>query len=69
VTTKIMGFYPVFLDIFRRRCVVIGGGPVAERRVGGLLASGADLTLISPMVTDRLKQLAAQGAIRYLERG
>jgi siroheme synthase-like protein len=63
-----MGFYPIFLDLSGRRCVVIGGGPVAERRVEGLLASGADLTLISPMVTDRLKKLAAQGAIRHLER-
>jgi siroheme synthase-like protein len=63
-----MGFYPIFLDITRRRCLVIGGGPVAERRVEGLLASGADLTLISPMVTDRLKKLAAQGAIRHMQR-
>lgn len=63
-----MGFYPIFLDITRRRCVVIGGGPVAERRVEGLLASGAHLTLISPMVTDRLKNLAAQGAVRHLQR-
>jgi siroheme synthase-like protein len=63
-----MGFYPVFLDMSRRRCVVIGGGPVAERRVHGLLAAGADLTVISPMVTDRLKKLAAQGAILHLPR-
>ena len=64
-----MGFYPIFFDLNRRCCVVFGGGAVAERRVEGLLASGADLTLISPVVTDRLKKLAAQGAIRYLERG
>ena len=36
-----MGFFPVFLDLAERPCVVIGGGTVAQRRVETLLAAGA----------------------------
>ena len=63
-----MGFYPIFVDLSRRRCVVIGGGPVAERRIGGLLAAGASVTVISPVITATLKNLAAHGKLRHLAR-
>jgi precorrin-2 dehydrogenase/sirohydrochlorin ferrochelatase len=52
----------------QRRCFVIGGGGVAERKVEGLLAVGADVTVISPLLTDRLRVLLQQGQIRNLER-
>ena len=63
-----MGFYPIFLDVSRRRCVVIGGGAVAERRVEGLLAAGAVVTVVSPAITHRLVKLAREGAVRYMAR-
>jgi len=50
-----MGYYPIFLDLQGRPCLVIGGGSVAERKVEKLLNAGAEVTLISPSVTDRLK--------------
>jgi siroheme synthase-like protein len=49
-----MGYYPIFLDLQGRPCIVVGGGPVAERKVEKLLESGAEVTLVSPTVTDRL---------------
>ena len=51
-----------------RRCVVIGGGAVAERKVEGLVAVGANVTVIAPGITDGLKQLLKQGAIRHVAR-
>jgi siroheme synthase-like protein len=63
-----MGYYPVFLEMKDRRCVVIGGGAVAERKVEGLVAVGANVTVISPTITDRLRQMLAQGAIRHVAR-
>ena len=42
--------FPVFLKLASREVVVIGGGPVAEGKLGGLLAAGARVTLVSPLV-------------------
>jgi siroheme synthase-like protein len=63
-----MDYYPVFLDVSRRRCVVIGGGSVAQRRVEGLLAAGAKVTVVSPVITGALANLVAQGAVRHVAR-
>lgn len=63
-----MGYYPIFLDLRDRPCLVIGGGPVAERKVEALLRVGARLTVISPVVTERLKSWAWEGRIRLVVR-
>ncbi|EXX89365.1 precorrin-2 dehydrogenase [Paenibacillus darwinianus] len=60
--------YPVMLDIEGMRCTVVGGGPVAERKVRGLLEAGADVLIIAPALTDGLRELAEQGFTRTEER-
>ncbi len=60
--------YPIFTDVRDRLCVVIGGGTIAERKVTRLLRSGANVTVISPMLTRRLARHAQQGMIRHLAR-
>ena len=59
-----MAYYPVCLDMTERRCLVVGGGPVAERKVAGLLEAGARLTVVSPSTTDRLRDWARAARIR-----
>jgi len=63
-----MGFYPMFLDLTGRLCVVVGGGVVAERRVESLLAAGAGVTVVSPELTSGLAALVEAGDIRWLAR-
>jgi len=63
-----MGYLPVFLDVTRRPVLVVGGGPIAERKVLALLDAEADVTLVSPSLTDTLSQLAAGGRIHHLRR-
>jgi precorrin-2 dehydrogenase/sirohydrochlorin ferrochelatase len=63
-----MRYYPIFLDLRGRRCAVVGGGPVAERKVKTLLLSGADVHVISPTVTPRLALLAARKKIQLTPR-
>jgi precorrin-2 dehydrogenase/sirohydrochlorin ferrochelatase len=61
-------YYPVFLDLTDDPVLVIGGGPVAEGKVEGLLAAGANVTVVSPTVTPRLAGWVAAGRIEHLAR-
>jgi siroheme synthase-like protein len=63
-----MAFYPIYLDLADRPCVVIGGGSVAERKVQGLLAAGAAVTVVAPTLTHGLEALAAGGRICHVAR-
>lgn len=63
-----MGYYPIFLDLADRPCVVIGGGDVGRRKVEGLLAAGARVTVISPTLDPELGRLRDEGAIRHVQR-
>jgi precorrin-2 dehydrogenase/sirohydrochlorin ferrochelatase len=63
-----MRYYPIFLDLRGRRCTVVGGGRVAERKVQLLLRAGARVHVISPAVTPRLAMLAARKRITLTKR-
>lgn len=63
-----MGYYPVFVEMRARPCLVIGGGAVAERKVEGLLAVGASVTVVSPRLTPRLGSLVTEGRIGHIGR-
>jgi uroporphyrin-III C-methyltransferase/precorrin-2 dehydrogenase/sirohydrochlorin ferrochelatase len=63
-----MTFYPVFLNLRGRRCVVVGGGAVAEQKVVGLLEAGARVVVTSPALTWKLEDLASTGTIEVLRR-
>jgi siroheme synthase-like protein len=63
-----MAYYPVFLEMKERNCVVIGGGAIAERKVEGLVKAGANVTVIGSKITDGLKALLREGVIRHLAR-
>ena len=61
--------YPAGLRLGGRRVVVVGGGHVAQRRVPQLIAAGADVLLVSPVVTPAIEGLATDGEIRWEPRG
>ena len=63
-----MKYYPVNLDIKKRKCLVVGGGQVGTRKVMTLLECGASVTVISPELTKTLKDLSDNGAIEWISR-
>jgi precorrin-2 dehydrogenase / sirohydrochlorin ferrochelatase len=60
--------YPLFLDLVDQKVVVIGAGQVAERKLRLLLATGADITVISPQATAPIRKLARLKRVRWLRR-
>lgn len=64
-----MQYYPVYLNLENRRCVVVGGDQHAEEKVKGLLDAGADVTVIAPELNDALEALVRAGQIKAVRRG
>lgn len=57
-------FYPIFLQLKNKICVVVGGGDVAARKVTALLECGAVVRVVSP---DLLPELAARAASNLIQ--
>ena len=60
--------YPAFLNLHHRRCIVVGGGSVAQAKAQSLMECGANVTIVSPTLTDTLASAAAQGTIQWVRR-
>lgn len=58
---------PIFAKLENRPCLVVGGGPVAVRRVEQLMRVGASVTVVAPELDERLKEWARSGAITVVE--
>ena len=61
-------YYPIFLNLKGKKCVVVGGGRVALRKVRALLDCGADITVISPKPHAEISKLFKNKAIRLIRR-
>lgn len=60
--------YPSGLRLAGRKVVVVGGGQVAQRRIPGLIAAGAAVTVVSPEVTPAIEGLVGSDEITWLDR-
>jgi precorrin-2 dehydrogenase / sirohydrochlorin ferrochelatase len=58
-------FYPIHLNLKGKKVIVIGGGLVAERKVNGLMGTGALIEIISPHLTENLKKMAAEKQLTW----
>lgn len=63
-----MRFYAAFLNLQGRRCVVVGGGRVAERKAAALVEAGARVLVVSPELTRRLAAWARGRRIQVRKR-
>jgi precorrin-2 dehydrogenase/sirohydrochlorin ferrochelatase len=61
-----MNYYPIYLDITNRRCIVAGGGDVAERKVQRLLECGAHVAVIGKTLTSGLGVMKREGRIDHI---
>ena len=61
-------YYPAFIDVRDRDCIVIGGGDMGEEKALKLLECGARVTVISPSVTSSVKDLESEGRLTWTQR-
>jgi uroporphyrin-III C-methyltransferase/precorrin-2 dehydrogenase/sirohydrochlorin ferrochelatase len=61
--------YPSGLRLAGRRVLVVGGGQVAQRRIPGLLAAGADVVVVSPEVTPAIEGQVLAREVTWVARG
>lgn len=61
-------FYPIYLDLRNRDCLVVGGGPIATGKVAGLLDAGACVTVIAPEASDAIARWQDEGRIMWQRR-
>ncbi|UEL27699.1 uroporphyrinogen-III C-methyltransferase [Pseudarthrobacter sp. L1SW] len=64
----IQDIYPTALRLLGRPVLVVGGGPVAARRAKGLLDAGARVTVVAPVASAALKELADAGLLTWEPR-
>ena len=60
--------YPVILDLKGKTVLVVGGGPVAQRKVEGLLQAKAAVRLVAPELTRDLERLVEEGTLDWRPR-
>lgn len=60
--------YPISLDLHHRNCLVVGGGPIAERKIEGLVKEGAQVTVVAPVVTPGIEQWVSDKIIMLHRR-
>lgn len=60
-----MDYFPIFLKLNDKPCLVVGGGEVALRKVRLLTAAGGVVTVVAPELVPELTELARQGGVRH----
>ncbi|MDI6726619.1 MAG: bifunctional precorrin-2 dehydrogenase/sirohydrochlorin ferrochelatase [Smithellaceae bacterium] len=61
-----MNYYPIFLDIRSKRCVIVGGGEVAWRKARRLLNCGAVVTVVSRQLGEGLREMKMAGLVLHI---
>jgi precorrin-2 dehydrogenase/sirohydrochlorin ferrochelatase len=62
--TAALDYYPVWLSLGGKSCIVVGGGAVAERKIAGLLNANANVTVISPEITAVIAEWVDKGRLK-----
>ncbi|MHB1645037.1 MAG: bifunctional precorrin-2 dehydrogenase/sirohydrochlorin ferrochelatase [Candidatus Acididesulfobacter diazotrophicus] len=63
-----MKYYPIGLNIFDKKVLVVGGGNVASRKIERLIEKGAEITVISPEIIGDIDTIAKKSKIKWVKR-
>lgn len=62
------GLFPIFLKLAARRCLVVGAGTIAEGKIEAMVEAEADVTVVAPRCSPRVRRLADDGSLQLHER-
>jgi siroheme synthase-like protein len=62
-----MAYFPLFINLEGKPCVIVGGGAVAARKAQTLLDFGARLSVVTPRAGEAMKALALKGGLTLRE--
>ncbi|HET6872381.1 MAG TPA: NAD(P)-binding protein, partial [Sporolactobacillaceae bacterium] len=60
--------YPIFVNLKGKQVLIVGGGKIATRKLKGLIATEAALSVISPTITEEMRELIMSYSIEWHER-
>ena len=65
-----MGYFPFFVDLSGRKCLIVGGGTIALRKAQSVLEYGAVVKVVAPCICDGFDKLKERykEAVELLER-
>lgn len=63
-----MDYYPIQLNLKGKQALIIGGGKVAQRKLTGLLDAGAQITIVSPEITDTIREYCQSGKVIWKQK-
>ena len=63
-----MTLFPAFLKLQGRKCLIVGGGAIAEQKLGALLDAEALVTLVAPAISPSIRALVPSGAVQWIDR-
>jgi siroheme synthase-like protein len=61
-------YYPVYLNLAGKRCVILGGGTIAQGKIAALRDAGASITVISPEATTGIQTAVRRGDVVWEQR-
>lgn len=63
-----MNYFPLLMNLDYKKVVIVGGGHVARQKAEALLPTKAQVTVISPTVTEKLQQYIIKGLLTWKEK-
>ena len=63
-----MGYYPILMQMAGRRVLLVGGGHVADEKIGKLVEAGADVTVVAPRLIPQVQRFIDEGQARLRHR-